>query len=544
MRLANLLTASLATILAMTMPSAAQAPAPVATAEGSTFRYAYRVDPASLDPHALAETFTLSFLGQIYEPLVGRGKNLELVPALATRWEQPDPRTWRFHLRRDAAFSDGTPFTADDVVFSLRRAKMDGADVAYTITSVTEIRKVDDHTVDLVTAQPNPILPLQITSTYIMSRAWAERHGATAPASVKARVENYASNNANGTGPFMIESRQAGVRTVLVRNPNWRGDNASNLGKVVFTPIQSDATRVAALLSGEVDMAYPVPQQDVPRIEANAGTRVLKGFELRTIFLNMDQKRDELLGSDVKGKNPFKDRRVRQAIYQAINIDAIRDRIMGGSSHVAGTMIAPGINGYDPRLDVRAAPYDPEAAKRLLAEAGYPQGFSFPMDCSNDRYVNDERICQAVVGMLGRVGLKVSLNAQTRTKFFEKVLGRDTAFAMIGWQPLSYDAHSTLQDTMSTPADKIGTYNIGGYSNPKVDELTRLIETEVDPARRAALIVEAMDIDKQDYGHIPLHQAGLAWGLRAGVDVVLRSDDSLELRWVRVEPRTAAAAPR
>ena len=539
MRLASLLTASLATILAMTTPSAAQAPATGATAGGGEFRYAYRVDPASLDPHALAETFTLSFLGQIYEPLVGRGKNLELVPALATRWEQPDPQTWRFHLRRDAAFSDGTPFTADDVVFSLRRVKMDGADMAYTVTSVTDIRKVDDHTVDLVTAQPNPILPLQITSTYIMSRAWAERHGATAPASVKAKVENYASNNANGTGPFMIESRQAGVRTVLVRNPNWRGE-APNLGRVVFTPIQSDATRVAALLSGEVDMAYPVPQQDVPRIEANAGTRVLKGFELRTIFLNMDQKRDELLGSDVKGKNPFKDRRVRQAVYQAINIDAIRDRIMGGSSHVAGTMIAPGINGYDPRLDVRAAPYDPDAAKKLLAEAGYPQGFAFPMDCSNDRYVNDERICQAVVGMLGRVGLKVSLNAQTRTKFFEKVLGRDTAFAMIGWQPLSYDAHSTMQDTMSTPADKIGTYNIGGYSNPKVDELTRQIETEVDPARRNALIVEAMGIDKQDYGHIPLHQAGLAWGVRAGVDVVQRSDDSLELRWVRVEPRAAA----
>jgi peptide/nickel transport system substrate-binding protein len=252
------------------------------------------------------------------------------------------------------------------------------------------------------------------------------------------------------------------------------------------------------------------------------------------MFLNMDQKRDELLGSDVKGKNPFKDRRVRQAIYQAIDMTAIRDRVMGGAAHIAGTMIAPGINGYDARLDSRV-PFDPNASKKLLAEAGYPNGFSFGMDCSNDRYVNDERICQAIVGMLARVGLKVTLNAQTRTKFFEKVLSRDTSFAMLGWQPLTYDAHSTLQDTMNTPVDKVGTYNVGNYSNPKIDDLTNKIEVETDPAKRAAMIYDAMMLDKEDFGHIPLHQAGLAWGVHKGVNVVLRSDDSLELKWVTMD---------
>ncbi len=513
---------------------AAAAPASVSAADGKTFRYAFRVDPASLDPHALAETFTLSWLGQVYEPLVGRGRQLELVPALATRWEQPAPNIWRFHLRSGVKFGNGEPFTADDAVFSLARVKMDGSDMAYTVSTVTEVKKVDDLTVDLIMSKPNPILPVQITSTYMMSKAWATANGADKPASVKAKVENFASSNANGTGPFKIASRQVGVKTELVPNEGWWGAKEHNLAKVVFTPIQADATRVAALLSGEVDLIYPIPQQDTARINASGAQTVLQGAELRTIFLNMDQSRDALLESSVKGKNPFKDKRVRQAIYQAIDINAIRDRVMGGTSRVAGTMVAPGVNGYDARLDARL-PFDPEASRKLLAEAGYPQGFEFGMDCPNDRYVNDEKICQAVVGMLARVGLKVNLLAQTRTKYFEKILSRNTTFSLLGWQPLSYDVHSTLQDVMNTPKDKIGTYNVGSFSNAKIDELTDAVEVEIDPARRQALISEALGIHKDEIGHIPLHQAGLAWGVRKGVTVVLRSDDSLELKWVKID---------
>ena len=500
-------------------------------AQAKTFNYAYRVDPASLDPHALAETFTLSWLGQIYEPLVGRGPKLELVPALATSWEQTSPTVWRFHLRSNVTFAGGEPFTADDVVFSFTRAKAEGSDVAYTLASVTEIKKIDDLTVDLVMAGPNPILPVQITSTYIMSKAWAAAHGAEKPASIKSGIVSFASTNADGTGPFMIQARQPGVKTTFAANPAAWDKHPGMPTEVVFTPIESDATRVAALLSGQVDMVYPVPQQDVARVDGSGTAAVLKGSELRTMFLNMDQWRDALEDSSVKGRNPFKDQKVRQAIYQAIDMQAIKDRIMGGTSHIAGEMVAPGINGYDPTLDTRM-PYDPEASKRLLAEAGYAAGFEFTMDCSNDRYVNDEKICQAIVGMLGRVGLKVNLLAQTRSKFFEKVLSRKTSFAMLGWQPLTYDAHSTLQDTMSTPKDKVGTYNVGNFSNARIDELTRQVEVETDPAKRQALISEALAIDKQVFGHIPLHQAGLAWGVRKGVHVVQKSDDSLEFKYV------------
>ena len=503
-------------------------------AQAKTFRYAYRVDPASLDPHALAETFTLSWLGQVYEPLVGRGKNLELVPALAVKWEQPDPKIWRMFLRPNVKFHNGETFTADDVVFSIGRMKAEGSDMGYTFSTVTAVRKIDDLTVDLVMDKPNPILPMQTTSSYIMSKSWAEANGAAKPASVKNKVENFATNNADGTGPFKISSRQVGVKTMLVPNEAWWGSKEHNLTEVAFTPIQSDATRVAALLSGEVDMVYPIPQQDVARVNATGKHSVLTGFELRTMFLNMDQKRDELLESNIKGKNPFKDKRVRQAIYQAIDMDAIRTRIMGGTSHVAGTMVAPGVNGYDAKLDVRL-PFDPDASKKLLTEAGYPTGFEIGMDCPNDRYVNDEKICQAIVGMLARVGVKANLLAQTRTKYFEKILSRNTTFSLLGWQPLSYDAHSTLQDVINTPREKVGTYNVGSFSNPRIDQLTDMIETEIDPAKRQALISEALSIHKAEIGHIPLHQAGLAWGVRKGVSVVLRNDDSLELRWVKVE---------
>src|SRR5262245_27794021 len=336
-------------------------------ADAKTFRYAYRIDPASLDPHALAETFTLSWLGQIYEPLVGRGKNLELAPALAVKWEQPDPKTWRLHLRPNVTFHNGERFSADDVIFSIARIKAEGSDMAYTVATVTDVRKVDDMTVDLIMDKPNPILPLQTTSTYIMSKAWSEANGAAKPASVKNKVENFATNNANGTGAFKIKSRQVGVKTVLVPHEAWWGPREHNLTEVVFTPIQSDATRVAALLSGELDMIYPIPQQDAARVTSTGKHQVLTGFELRTIFVNMDQKRDELLESNVKGKNPFKDKRVRQAIYQALDMEAIKSRIMGGTSHIAGPMVERGINGSDPRLAVRL-PSNPARPKRLLPE--------------------------------------------------------------------------------------------------------------------------------------------------------------------------------
>ena len=504
------------------------------SAQAETLRYAYRIDPNSLDPYALAETFTLAWLGNLYEPLVSRGKELELVPGLATDWEQVEPDVWRFTLREGVTFHEGQPFTADDVIFSIERVRTEGSDMAYVVASVTEVRKIDDHTVDMVTDGPNPILPQQITSFYMMDKEWSEANGATVASSVKEGIENYATTNLNGTGPFKIAERQVGFRTVMVPNEAWWGEPEHNLTEVIYTPVESDATRVAALLSGELDMIYPVPIQDVPRVNGADGISVMQSPELRTIFLNMDQARDELLYSNVTGKNPFKDKRVRQAIYQAIDVVAIQERVMGGASRPSALMVGPGINGYDASIDERM-PYDPEASKALLAEAGYPDGFRIGMDCPNDRYVNDEEICLAVVGMLARVGIEVDLNAQTRSKYFAKILSRDQSFSLLGWQPLTYDSHSPLANVMHTPGDDIGTYNVGSYSNAEVDRLAKLVETEADPEQRQAYITEAFKIHMDDIGHIPLHQQAIAWGVRDGISLVQRPDDSFMLQWVTVE---------
>ena len=283
-----------------------------------------------------------------------------------------------------------------------------------------------------------------------MSKTWCEKNSAVRPVDVRKGTENYASTHANGTGPFMLKSRQPGVRTVLVVNPGWWGKPEHNVTEAVFLPIANAATRVAALISGEIDMMEPVPLQDVQRLQRDPNLKVLQGPELRTIFLGMDQKRDELLFSNVKGKNPFKDRRVRQAFYQAIDIEAIRSRIMRGAATPSGLMVAPGINGFDAALNKRL-PYDPAAAKKLLAEAGYPDGFEVTMNCPNDRYVNDAEICQAVAVMLARIGVKVDLVAETKATYFPKVLSRNTSFYLLGWTPGTYDSHNPLFSLMSTP---------------------------------------------------------------------------------------------
>jgi peptide/nickel transport system substrate-binding protein len=506
-----------------------------APAQGKTFRYANQGDVLSMDPYMFNEAVLLSFTGNMYESLVGRGKKLEFVPELATDWKQTSPTVWRFNLRKNVKFHDGTPFSAADVLFSLERARGEGSDQKTRVAEIQEIRKIDDYTVDIVTRHPFPILPGEISRWYVVSKAWCEKNNAVQTVDVRKGTENYASTHANGTGPFMLKSREPGVRTVLVPNPNWWGKPEHNVTEAVFMPIGNAATRVAALISGEIDMMEPVPLQDIPRIQANPGLKVLQGMEARIIFLGMDQKRDELLFSNVKGKNPFKDKRVRQAFYQAIDIEAIKSRIMRGTSVPTALMVASMVNGYAPELDKRL-PYDPEGAKKLLAQAGYPDGFEVGMNCPNDRYVNDAEICQAVVAMLARIGVKVNLTAETKAIFFPKALRRDTSFCMLGWTPATLDSHNALFALMATPGEGgQGQFNLGAYSNPRLDELTSKIASENNPAKRQAMIAEAFKIHAEDIGHLPLHQQPLVWGMKKNVELVQLADNFNYLRWVVVK---------
>ncbi|MFY3383491.1 ABC transporter substrate-binding protein [Paracidovorax sp. MALMAid1276] len=503
-------------------------------ASAQTIRIANQGDSLSMDPHSLNESLQLSVTGNVYEPLVARNKDLSLAPALATAWKQTSPTVWRFELRKGVQFHDGTPFTADDVVFSFGRTQVEGSDMKSYTNDFKEVRKIDDYTVEIETKSPFPIVPDVISLVYIMSKKWCETNQATAPVDRRKGIENAASFRANGTGPFRLRERQPNVRTVFTRNGTYWGKIEGNVSEVIFTPIGNDATRVAALLSGEVDVMEPVPVQDIERVNASANTRAITGPELRTIFLGMDQKRDELLYSNVKGKNPFKDKRVRQAFYQAIDIEGIKRTVMRGASNPSALLVGPGINGFQP--DAKRLPYDVEAAKKLMADAGYPNGFEVTMNCPNDRYVNDGRICQTVAANLSRINVKINLAAETKGTYFPKVLRRDTSFYMLGWTPSTYDSHNALNALVRCVDDKgAGQFNLGAYCNPKVDELTLKIQSETDKAKRDAMIKEAFDLHAADVGHLPLHQQALAWGVKKNVKLVQLADNFMHFKWMSIE---------
>ncbi|MCP5265885.1 MAG: ABC transporter substrate-binding protein [Burkholderiaceae bacterium] len=525
------------TMAALLTGSALLAAAPLAQAE--TFRWAFQGDTQTMDPHGLFESFSLGLQSNLYEGLVRRNEKMEFEGALAERWEIVSPTVWRFHLRKGVKFHNGNDFKADDVVFSGQRINTKGSDMKVIAALIKDIKAVDDYTVDVTTPAPNPILVQQLEIFYIMDKQWSEQNKTTEATSVKGGNEgNYANLHANGTGPFMLKERQPGVKTVLVRNPNYWGKIPGNVTEGIFTPIAQDATRVAALLSGNVDLAYPVPVQDWKRLKDAPGVKPLTGAEARTIFLGFDQARDELKYSNVKGKNPFKDVRVRKAFMQAINIDAIKSKVMRGASRPSAVMIAPQVNGYNAAVDKRM-PYDPKAAKQLLADAGYPNGFEVTMDCPNDRYVNDEQICQAVASMMARVGVKVKVFAQTKSKYFGKVLaqnGYDTSFFLLGWTPSTFDAHNPIASLFACRGgpDKLGSFNLGGYCNPKINELAARIQSETDAKKRQAMIDEANTIHRDEVGHVPLHQQPLSWGVSEKVSVVQRPDNWMPLRFVKV----------
>jgi peptide/nickel transport system substrate-binding protein len=513
---------------------AALATSAAVPAQGATLRYAFQGDLNALDPYTLNETFTLGALGNVMEGLTKRDKDLNIIPGLAERWEILEPTRWRFHLRKNVKFHDGSPFIADDVVFSADRARMDGSQVKSRLPADAKVVKVDDNTVDFILSSPNPILHYEWDTLYIFSKAWAEKVGATRPQSATATSLGAWALQANGTGPFKIESHQPGVKTVFKPNPDWWGKKEHNLDEVIFTTIKSDSTRVAALLSGEIDMMDPVPVQDVERVKNNPTTTVMTGPELRTIYLNMDSFRDELLYSSVKGKNPFKDARVRRAFYQAIDIEAIKTKVMRGMSAPTSLLISPLL--FARGSEIKRWPYDPNAAKKLLADAGYPNGFEVQMDCPNDRYVNDEAICQAVSVMLARIGVKAPLNALPKAKFFEKAgptSKYDSSFNMLGWTPGSFDSWNILENiTHCRDANgKGGQFNYGGYCNPKVDALADKILVESDTAKRDELILEAFKMVHEDAGILPVHQQALVWGVSKKLKIVQRADNQILFYW-------------
>ncbi len=505
-------------------------------ADAQTLRWASAGDPQTMDPYSQNENFTNNINHQIYEFLVERDKKLGFVPGLATEWKQTAPLQWRFKLRAGVKFHDGRPFTADDVVFSVNRAKEKTSQIAAYASALGEAKKVDDLTVEFNLAQFDPVFLDHLNTVFIMSKSWCEEHKAAKPQDFANKEETYTALNANGTGPFVLASRQPDIKTVLKRNPNWWGKQEGNLQEVVYTPIKSDATRLAALISGEVDFILDPPPRDLERLRNTAGVRVIDGPENRIIFIGLDQARDELLYSSVKGKNPFKDLRVRKALYQSIDIETIKTKLMSGQAAPTGALVPTPIASFnDPDVEKRL-PYDLEAAKKLMKDAGYADGFEVTMDCPNNRYINDERICQTLASMWARLNIKVRVNAMPKVTYFPKTEKLDTSLYLFGWGGSITDAETTFTPIYRNRGDKgIGEYNRGNYKDDELDALAAASSKEADPAKRKALIKQVFLRHNEQVHHIPLHRQFIPWAARSNVSVVHRPDNWLEMQWVTLK---------
>ena len=490
------------------------------SSEGAnTIKWSMAGDSLTLDPHAQNEGPTTQVSRQVYEALVTRGLDMQIGPQLATKWKAVDATTWYFFLREDVKFHDGSYMTSEDVVFSIIRAQQPTSDFKEYISSISSVKAIDKYTVQIKTKEPNPILLNQLSNIFVMSKAWSAKNFSTAPQNWNASQETYASTNTMGTGPFKITLREPNTKTVFKKNGKWWGNVEHNLTSIELLPIANAATRVAALLSGEIDIVTDAPVQDLGRIGSSATHKVESTPQMRTIFLGMDQAADQLRSGNT-GDNPFKKKEVRQALYQAIDIDAIKKKVMRGDSEPAGIITFPGVTGYTKDLDKRL-PYDPKAAKQLLADAGYPDGFDVELRCPNDRYVNDEAICTAVVGMFGKIGVNVSLNAQTKSKHFKELKEDKSDFYMLGWGVPTLDSHYVFHYLYDSGA----SWNKVNFSNARVDELIKVMEGEVDLTKRNAAISEAWKIVKDDISYLPLHHQVISCASAKNVNVPIRPNN-------------------
>jgi peptide/nickel transport system substrate-binding protein len=504
--------------------------------DAKTLRYASQFDPGTMDPHSLASTYNNRVLSQIYEPLVGRDENFKVEPRLALSWAPLDGgKGWRFKLRPNVKFHDGSPFNADDVVFNVTRALLPTSAHKTTLPNVTGAKKVDDLTVDIFTTQPTPVLPVALSNLRLMSKVWSEKNNATRPQDYNAKEESFAARNANGTGPYKLVRWETDVKVVLAANDKYYGKRG-NVTQATYFVVGSAATRVAALISGEMDFVIDPAVQDLDRLRNTPGVTVEQAVSTGTQYLGFDQGRDTLIHGDAGGRNPFKDIRVRQAVRYAIDLKALNTKVMRNTSNAGRSMYSPAVDGYDRKFDQLPA-YDPARAQALLREAGYPNGFSVDLDCSAQQPA--DAICQAIASMLSRVGIKVAYKPLQFNILLPRLNTSDTSMYVIGWTPATAEQEGVLVPLVHTRPGgvkgTVGEYNFGNYSNKKVDELLDKARVEFDTPKRIALFNEAMTVIDQDVGFVPLVHRHVTWAMRKNVKARLRPNDNLDLRFVNVD---------
>ena len=511
-------------------------------ADAKNFRWSTQGDAATLDPHSQNETFNNGINGLVYEYLVNRDRQMfsKFVPGLALSWTNTGPLTWLFKLRQGVKFHDGTPFTADDVVFSFNRARDSTVTFRLYSTQSGVAKKLDDYTVEFTTPVPNPVMLDTITTIMIMSKSWCEKNAVVKPLDYVKKEESFATRNAMGPGPYRLVAWEQGVKILHKKNPDWWGIKAGlytgNIETIDYRPVSNGATRMAALKTGELDFVLDPSVQDVLRLRNDPDVRIWDGHENRLIYIGFDQARNELLYSDVKGKNPFKDRRVRLALYQAIDINALKSSVMRGLSTPTGIPLSAGTAAGVPAEMEQRHPFDPAKAKKLLSEAGYPNGFGFTLHCPNDRYVNDEKICVAVAGMWAKLGINARIETMTKANFFPKVLKRDTSAFLAGWGGGVTDAIFILKPVMHSRDGKGG--GDSNYGDAKIEELDILIdklEGEMNLVERQNMINRATKLMQDEVHVIPLHRQMIPWASRKNVTVLHRPNNLLDLHWVVIK---------
>ncbi len=483
---------------------------PAAAAGGKALRMAYDADPASLDPHEQLSGATLQLSHLVFDPLVRFRQDLTLEPRLAKSWEQIDARTTRFHLRDDVLFHSGRKMTAEDVVWTFNRLKQ-SPDFKALFEPFEAAQAVDAHTVDLITKGPYPLVLNLATYIFPMDREFytgTDSRGQPKDAVVK-HGSSFASANMSGTGPFIVTKREQGIRLEFKRfDECWDKTSPGNAEEIVLTPIKEPATRVAALLAGDVDFIGPVPPTDLKRVEAASCCDLVTVQSPRVLTFELNQDRVEA----------FKDPRVRKAMSYAISREAIAKKIMRGQATAAGQLSPPGYAGHDP---APTPPYDLAKAKALMKEAGYEDGFSVSMVAPNNRYVGDARIAETVAAMLAKINIKVDLQTLPKAQYWQRFDARDGDMLMIGWQSDTQDSANFYEFLVMTP-DKTtgyGQYNAGNYSNPEVDRLTLETQSMTDPEARAKVLKGIERIIYEDAALLPLQWQHLAWAARKTVKI-------------------------
>ncbi|MFD2236952.1 ABC transporter substrate-binding protein [Aureimonas populi] len=521
--------------IATFMAATALAAGLVTSASAETVRWARSQDATTLDPHAQNLGTNHNFLHHIYETLVDRDTEGTLIPRLATEWnlKEGDDTVWVFKLREGVTFHDGSEFTAEDVVFSLERAKTEASNMRQLHADVASVSAVDDYTVEVQMEGPSPLYPNNLTNTFIMDKTWAETNDVVEVQDFAGGEDNYAVRNTNGTGPYTLASRDPDVRSVMTAYEEHWAEEAPDVAEIQYVVISEAATRVAALLSGEVDFVQDLPVQDVERLSNQGGVKIETGAENRSIYFAYRFGEEPLRSSNITDRNPFNDPLVREAIHLAVDREAIQQVVMRGQSDPTGIVVPPFVNGWTEELDAYPAP-DIERARELMAEAGFPDGFTVTLDTPNNRYVNDEAISQAVAGMLSQIGVNVTLASRPVAQHSPLIQNNETDFYLLGWGVPTFDSAYNFNDLIHTKEGDYGAYNGGLYSNPELDEKIVALGTQTDLAARDAAIAEIWEAVQADRVVLPIHNQVLAYAMKDNLTLAVHPENQPRLYEMQV----------